>query len=115
MAGKAAHVHPDLCDRNLRRCAIDARDGVKELHFIGERDDHPLYLGTQLTDGLIEVFDTANRELGFEWAKTELSGLADRPLQEIADRLLAGARKHGAQLDDQTVLLIRRSTLATPA
>jgi len=26
----------------------------------------------------------------------------------MADHLLAGARKHGAQLDDQTVLLIRR-------
>jgi serine phosphatase RsbU (regulator of sigma subunit) len=66
-----------------------------------------------LTDGLIEVFDTADRELGFEWAKTVLGELADRPLQEIADRLLAGARSHGAQLDDQTVLLIRRGTPLT--
>ena len=63
-----------------------------------------------LTDGLIEVFDTANRELGFEWAKTVVGELADRPLPEIADRLLADARRHGAQLDDQTVLLIRRGT-----
>jgi serine/threonine protein phosphatase PrpC len=62
-----------------------------------------------LTDGLIEVFDAANRELGFEWAKTALGKLADRPLPEIADHLLAGARSHGAQLDDQTVLLIRRA------
>jgi serine phosphatase RsbU (regulator of sigma subunit) len=68
-----------------------------------------------LTDGLIEVFDTANRELGFEWAKTVLGELADRPLPEIADRLLAGARSHGAQLDDQSVLLIRRGTIATHA
>jgi serine phosphatase RsbU (regulator of sigma subunit) len=68
-----------------------------------------------LTDGLIEVFDTANRELGFEWAKTTLGELADRPLEEIADRLLAGARGHGVQLDDQTVLLIRRGTPAARA
>jgi hypothetical protein len=57
------------------------------------------------------VFDTASRELGFEWAKTVLGELADRPLPEIADRLLAGARSHGAQLDDQSVLLIRRGPL----
>lgn len=68
-----------------------------------------------LTDGLIEVFDTSNRELGFEWAKATLGELADRPLPEIADRLLAGARSHGAQLDDQTVLLIRRGTPAARA
>lgn len=68
-----------------------------------------------LTDGLIEVFDTADRELGFEWAKRVCGELADRPLREIADRLLAGARSHGAQRDDQTVLLIRRGTLATHA
>jgi phosphoserine phosphatase RsbU/P len=62
-----------------------------------------------LTDGLVEVFDTGNRELGFEWAKTTLATVANRPLADIADHLLAGARNHGAQLDDQTVLLIRRS------
>ena len=68
-----------------------------------------------LTDGLIEVFDARNRELGFEWAKAALAAVADRPLPEIADHLLAGARNHGAQLDDQSVLLIRRGTLATRA
>ena len=66
-----------------------------------------------LTDGLIEVFDAADRELGFEWAKRVLGDVADRPLPEIADRLLAGARGHGAQLDDQSVLLIRRGTRST--
>jgi hypothetical protein len=44
-----------------------------------------------------------------------LGELADRPLEEIADRLLAGARGHGVQLDDQTVLLIRRGTPAARA
>ena len=67
-----------------------------------------------LTDGLIEVFDSASRELGFEWAKTTLGAVADRPLSENAERLLAGARSHGVQLDDQTVLLIRRGTVTTP-
>jgi hypothetical protein len=61
-----------------------------------------------LTDGLVEVFDTRNRELGFEWAKATLATVAKRSLADIADHLLAGARNHGAQLDDQSILLIRR-------
>jgi serine phosphatase RsbU (regulator of sigma subunit) len=65
-----------------------------------------------LTDGLVEVFDANDRELGFESVKMGLGAAADRPLPEIADYLLAGARSHGAQLDDQTVLLIRRGTPA---
>jgi serine phosphatase RsbU (regulator of sigma subunit) len=60
-----------------------------------------------VTDGLLEVFDTQNRELGLAWARQVLAAHADRPLAEIAERLLAGARAHGPQLDDQTVLLIR--------
>ena len=62
-----------------------------------------------LTDGLTEVFDSERRELGFDWAKGVLKTAADQPLSTIADRLLADARAHGAQLDDQTVLLIRRN------
>jgi hypothetical protein len=61
-----------------------------------------------LTDGLVEVFDAADNELGFEWAKATLAAVADRPLKEIGEDLLAGARNHGVQLDDQTLLLIRR-------
>jgi serine phosphatase RsbU (regulator of sigma subunit) len=62
-----------------------------------------------LTDGLTEVFDARRNELGFEWAKGVLQSSANQPLSAIADRLLADARAHGSQLDDQTVLLIRRN------
>src|SRR5262249_31735711 len=41
-----------------------------------------------LTDGLVEVFDTDNRELGFEWTKAALASIADRPLSDIASQLL---------------------------
>jgi hypothetical protein len=61
-----------------------------------------------VTDGLLEVFDAQNRELGLSWARQVLAAHSDRPLAEIAERLLAGARAHGPQLDDQTLLLIRR-------
>jgi serine phosphatase RsbU (regulator of sigma subunit) len=62
-----------------------------------------------LTDGLIEVFDGERHELGLDWAKDVLKARGDQPLSAIADRLLSEARTHGKQLDDQTVLLIRRT------
>jgi len=62
-----------------------------------------------LTDGLTEVFDRERNELGLDSAKRVLQSTSGQRLSAIADRLLAEARAHGAQLDDQTVLLIRRS------
>ena len=62
-----------------------------------------------LTDGLVEVFDRRDHEFGLERAKKLIAAEAARPLAEIADRLVAAARAHGRQLDDQTLLLIRRT------
>lgn len=76
---------------------------------------HPGDLFALLTDGLIEVFDGDRRELGFDWAKSVLTSSGNQPLSAIADRLLVGARAHGAQIDDQTVLLIRRNRETTNA
>ena len=61
-----------------------------------------------LTDGLIEVFNEEREDLGFDWAKNVLQSSGDRPLAAIADQMLAQARAHGKQIDDQTLLLIRR-------
>jgi serine phosphatase RsbU (regulator of sigma subunit) len=72
-------------------------------------DCRPGDLYALLTDGLTEVFDAMRNELGFEWAKGVLQSSANQPLSTIADRLLADARAHGRQVDDQTVLLIRRN------
>jgi serine phosphatase RsbU (regulator of sigma subunit) len=60
-----------------------------------------------ITDGLTEVFDRRDRELGIDAAKQLLQQSASLPLAEIADRIVSAARAHGAQLDDQTLLLIR--------
>ncbi len=61
-----------------------------------------------MTDGITEVFDNEQRELGFEHATQLVAAHSAQPLAEIAERLVGAARAHGAQLDDQTVLLIRR-------
>lgn len=71
-------------------------------------DAAPGDLFVLLTDGLVEVFDRDNRELGFEWARRVLASAGDAPLSTIGERLLTGARNHGTQIDDQSLLLIRR-------
>jgi phosphoserine phosphatase RsbU/P len=72
-------------------------------------DSRPRDLLALITDGLIEVFDAKDDEFGLERMKGVLAENAVRPLPEIADGLVAAARAHGAQLDDQTLLLIRRT------
>jgi len=119
-----------LCDRNTLECAVAGhlpivrvRGGVPEevtapqmavglfdvvdfqTSLVECRGGDLLVL---MTDGITEVFDNEQRELGFEHATQLVAAHSARPLAEIADRLLAAARAHGPQLDDQTVLLIRR-------
>jgi serine phosphatase RsbU (regulator of sigma subunit) len=60
-----------------------------------------------LTDGLTEVFDRHDREFGLDRVKSLLSEHVRAPLATIEERLLGAVRAHGAQLDDQTLLLIR--------
>lgn len=60
-----------------------------------------------VTDGLFEVFDSADQDFGLAGIKALLAATADLPLAEIADALLARVRAFGPQLDDQTLLLVR--------
>jgi serine phosphatase RsbU (regulator of sigma subunit) len=61
-----------------------------------------------ITDGLTEVFDAKDDEFGMEAVKAILARSADRPLAETSNEIVAAARAHGTQIDDQTLLLIRR-------
>jgi len=61
-----------------------------------------------ITDGLTEVFDAKDEQFGIDAVKAILARLADRPLAEISQQIVAAARAHGVQIDDQTLLLIRR-------
>lgn len=60
-----------------------------------------------VTDGLFEVFDAKDQDFGLDGLKALLASMADRPLNEIADGVLARVRAFGPQLDDQTLLLLR--------
>jgi serine phosphatase RsbU (regulator of sigma subunit) len=64
------------------------------------------------TDGILEVSSTAKARLGVEFGVESLKKLiedgAQLPLPELAGRILKSVRKYGKQLDDQTLLLVRR-------
>lgn len=62
-----------------------------------------------LTDGLTEVFDAKQNEMGIEPIKNILLEDAARPLPEIFEAIRSLALKFGKQDDDQTLLLVRAS------
>lgn len=60
-----------------------------------------------LTDGLTEVFDKNEMELGLEGLKRVLRDSAAQPLEQVSISLRSAALRHGPQLDDQTMLIVR--------
>jgi serine phosphatase RsbU (regulator of sigma subunit) len=60
-----------------------------------------------LTDGLTEVFDRADRELGLDRLKSLIQEHAHASLEVVEARLFDAVRAHGVQQDDQTLLLVR--------
>ena len=61
-----------------------------------------------VTDGLTEIADEADGELGLEPLRAELLRNADAPLSQLGQKLRARALRHGKQTDDQAVLIVRR-------
>jgi hypothetical protein len=62
-----------------------------------------------VTDGLFEVFDAGDRDLGLEGIKGAVLQNAALPLADLARAVVERSRLFGPQLDDQTILLLRRS------
>jgi serine phosphatase RsbU (regulator of sigma subunit) len=62
-----------------------------------------------VTDGLTEVFDAKGKEMGLGPLKVGLAQWASLPLPELFTRLREVALKAGSQLDDQTMLIVRRA------
>jgi hypothetical protein len=76
----------------------------------GRLECEPGELLALITDGITDVFDRADTEYGMDRVKRYLQTHAAEPLADIADGLLRDASSYGVQLDDQTLLLIRRSS-----
>jgi sigma-B regulation protein RsbU (phosphoserine phosphatase) len=61
-----------------------------------------------VTDGLTEIFDSDDHELGDGYIESTLIRLAALPLSKVADSIFRSARAFGKATDDQTLLLVRR-------
>ena len=60
------------------------------------------------TDGILEVADRGGEEFGLERLNEVVVSGARDPLPQLATRILNAAHSFGRQLDDQTILLVRR-------
>ena len=60
------------------------------------------------TDGLLEAANAAGEEFGIRRFQEELQKQGGEPLEVIYRSLQESVAKHGAQFDDQSVLLVRR-------
>jgi serine phosphatase RsbU (regulator of sigma subunit) len=61
-----------------------------------------------LTDGLTEAANENEEEYGLERVKQQLTKHSGESLKVLCEMLLREARKFGKQMDDQSVLLVRR-------
>jgi serine phosphatase RsbU (regulator of sigma subunit) len=78
----------------------------ESIHFSCEAGD----LIAVVSDGLTETTNSNGDELGLEPLKMELARNADKPLMEVITAMRYRALEFGKQLDDQSVLLIRRQS-----
>lgn len=60
------------------------------------------------TDGILEASDKKGDEFGVERLERTIRSNATAALPEIAEKILEAAQSFGKQVDDQTILLIRR-------
>jgi sigma-B regulation protein RsbU (phosphoserine phosphatase) len=60
------------------------------------------------TDGVLEVCNRREEEFGIERLEKAIEAEARAPLAQVAERILRDARGFGPQVDDQTLLVIRR-------
>jgi len=60
------------------------------------------------TDGLLEVANAAGEEFGLRNLQAELQKYGKKPLDVICRSLQESIARHGAQFDDQSLLLIRQ-------
>jgi Stage II sporulation protein E (SpoIIE) len=60
------------------------------------------------TDGLLEVVNSAGEEFGLKSLQVELQKYGKEPLDAICRSLQESVARHGAQFDDQSLLLIRQ-------
>jgi phosphoserine phosphatase RsbU/P len=61
-----------------------------------------------LTDGLTEAANENDEEYGLKRVKQQVRQHSEESLKVLCELLLAEVRKFGKQMDDQSMLLVRR-------
>lgn len=80
---------------------------AEETYVSGRTTARPGDVFALYTDGLTEVADASERQLGHEALGVILARHAPRPLAEAHAAVFAEVAAHGPQLDDQTLVLVR--------
>jgi hypothetical protein len=105
-----------IAERNAFQC-VDEEQFPLGLLPVSEFPAHPMSMANGdliviATDGILEVSSAAKEHRGVEFGVESLKKLIEEgsglPLAELADRILQSVRRYGKQLDDQTLLLVRR-------
>jgi serine phosphatase RsbU (regulator of sigma subunit) len=60
------------------------------------------------TDGFLEAANAKGEEFGIGRLKAELQKHGNEPLEAICRSISESVARHGAQFDDQSILLIRK-------
>jgi hypothetical protein len=60
------------------------------------------------TDGILEACNKEGQEYGVERLKEVIAANVRDSLPDLAEKILASVRRFGTQLDDQTILIVRR-------
>jgi hypothetical protein len=61
-----------------------------------------------VSDGFTETFDSEGSEFGMTGIEEVVQGARNKELREISAELRSRVREYGKQIDDQTILLVRR-------
>jgi serine phosphatase RsbU (regulator of sigma subunit) len=60
-----------------------------------------------VTDGISEVPNASDEEFGLDRLELLLRNNAEQPLPQLWELIMGEVKRHGAQQDDQTLLLLR--------
>jgi serine phosphatase RsbU (regulator of sigma subunit) len=87
-----------------------ARTGYASMRIPYEAGD----IFALVTDGVVEIGEDQDADFGFERLAQILRDHSQRPLSDIVEAVQAEVNRHGAQQDDQTVLLVRAAGESDP-
>jgi hypothetical protein len=95
----------NVCEVSCSNLPLGMFDGQKYVRGTVQASPGDLFL--LLTDGLLEVTNDKDEELGLDGVRVVMSAQAGSPINSTFQSLLDAANRHGHATDDQSLLLIR--------